>query len=93
MMKRLQFFRDNNTEENSLLNFFDGHEIHPIIVSIMNVGDMKALYEKVHDALGLPIGFETSPEEQEEVLRCQQQADELKEEQKAIDRKVRQKII
>lgn len=90
MLRRLREFRTNNTEDNTMLNFFDENEIHPIIINVEQdlSQTMDIIFNDVVDALGPPIGFEMSPEEREELMRCQEAAGRLNQEEEQIKKKV-----
>ncbi|XP_017781619.1 PREDICTED: adenylate kinase 7-like [Nicrophorus vespilloides] len=87
MMRRLKMFRANNTEDNTVLNFFDEIEIHPIILNAMDDEntEMSTTLQKTKLLLGSPVGFEASPEDKEQMMLCLEEAARLKEEEQRLE--------
>jgi len=61
-MKRLEEFKSNNTEENTVLNYFDEFEVHPITLDIENKS-IGYLMEKIINEIGRPHNYGPTPEE------------------------------
>ncbi|XP_066533265.1 adenylate kinase 7a [Hoplias malabaricus] len=67
-LKRLSAFREANTEDETVLNYFDELEIHPEHIEINSVDDTeyKAVIEKIIQIVGGAMNYGPSPEEQAE---------------------------
>lgn len=65
MLRRLAIFREHNTEDNTMLNFFDELEIHPKLIDVMNYSndDIEPIYDIACFHLGKPAVFALSYEE------------------------------
>ncbi|XP_062857082.1 adenylate kinase 7a isoform X2 [Trichomycterus rosablanca] len=72
-MQRLSQFREINTEDESVLNYFDELEIHPEHIEINNVNDSEneAVIEKIIEIVGKAMNYGPTPEECEELERKQ----------------------
>ncbi|KAL4656275.1 adenylate kinase 7 isoform X2 [Arapaima gigas] len=66
-LQRLATFRDTNTEEETVLNYFDELEIHPEPIEITSNDDMEyaVVMEKICKILGKPRNYGPTKEEQE----------------------------
>ncbi|XP_031327506.1 adenylate kinase 7-like isoform X2 [Photinus pyralis] len=75
MLRRLKEYRANNTEANTLLNFFDELEIHPLVLDVMDdhTENMGSIMKSVIDHLGKPIGFALTVDQEEELIRIEEQ--------------------
>jgi adenylate kinase len=62
LTKRLEEFRAKNTEENTMLNYFDENEIHPLILSIENTTEA-ALIAAMYKHIGKPHNYGPTPEQ------------------------------
>eukprot|EP00842_Homolaphlyctis_polyrhiza_P001759 jgi/Hompol1/2584/HPOL_001428-RA len=62
LTKRLEEFRKANTDENTVLNYFDELEIHPIILSAEST-ETHEIMETVIKAIGQPRNYGPSAEE------------------------------
>ncbi|KAG5890481.1 hypothetical protein JTB14_013423 [Gonioctena quinquepunctata] len=97
MLRRLAEFREKNTEDNTVLNFFDGVGIHPILInSIDEVSgeerDLDCLFEAVCTIFGAPIpGFGLSPEDEEAIRKLEREQRRLLEEEDQIQRELLEK--
>ncbi|MCI4389630.1 hypothetical protein PGIGA_G00100390 [Pangasianodon gigas] len=72
-LQRLSMFRDANTEEETVLDYFDELEIHPEHIEINSVNDPEneAVIKKIIEVVGGPRNYGPTPEEQEEEERKQ----------------------
>ncbi|MCJ8743897.1 hypothetical protein PDJAM_G00099620 [Pangasius djambal] len=72
-LQRLSMFRDANTEEETVLDYFDELEIHPEHIEINSVNDPEneAVIQKIIKVVGGPRNYGPTPEEQEEEERKQ----------------------
>ena len=61
MTKRLEDFRLNNTDESTVLNYFDELEIHPISVQVEDK-DSEAIFSTMIKHVGRPHNFGPTPE-------------------------------
>ncbi|KAG2457772.1 KAD7 kinase, partial [Polypterus senegalus] len=70
-LRRLALFRDLNTEEDTVLNYFDELEIHPehIDVSTNEDSEYEATIQKMKKIIGKPRNYGLTPEEQAELDR------------------------
>ncbi|CAH0551264.1 unnamed protein product [Brassicogethes aeneus] len=85
MIRRLAEFRANNTEDNSMLNFFDEIEIHPIIINIEDDDlTLDCILEYLSTIVGEPNTFGLTPEEEVELNRLQEENERLREEQEKL---------
>lgn len=93
MLRRLAEFRTNNTEENTVLNFFDENEIHPFIINAAEdpYDDMKATFCVVIEKIGPCKGFALTPEEEKELMRLEQEKIRLEEKEQRLQREVLEK--
>lgn len=90
MLRRLAEFRANNTEDDTVLNFFDENEIHPIIINAVEdpTEDMKAIFCIATGKIGPRKGFQLTPEEEEELVRAEQERLRLIEEEMQLQKEV-----
>ncbi|XP_028677816.1 adenylate kinase 7 [Erpetoichthys calabaricus] len=101
-LRRLALFRDLNTEEDTVLNYFDELEIHPehIDVSTSEDPEYEATIQKMKKIIGKPRNYGLTPEEQAELDRklvderlkreaTEQAEREKKEEQEKAERALR----
>lgn len=91
MLRRLAEYRANNTEDNTLLNFFDEIEIHPKVLDIMKYkeNDIEPLFNFAMETLGEPIGFQPTLEEEREAAALEEEMRKLKEEEARLAKEVR----
>ncbi|KAF5275019.1 hypothetical protein FQA39_LY06956 [Lamprigera yunnana] len=70
MLRRLAEFRANNNEDNTVLNFFDEMEIHPILLNTMD--DLSENMDNIMDVLlkriGTPVKFALTLTEEDELI-------------------------
>ena len=62
LTKRLEEFRKNNTDENTVVNFFDEIEIHPILLNVEGA-DTADIVATIKKCIGHPRNYGPSPEE------------------------------
>ncbi|XP_067000043.2 adenylate kinase 7-like [Anabrus simplex] len=100
MLRRLAEFRSNNTDENTVLNFFDEMEIHPQLIPVYE-NSKSAIQETFHriiTLIGEPRNYGPSLLEQEaraileEEARKIAEADELRKRQE-FERKVHEEKL
>ncbi|KAJ3183943.1 Adenylate kinase 7 [Gaertneriomyces sp. JEL0708] len=70
---RLEEFRAANTDENTVLNFFDELEIHPLIVSVW-ANDTSTVMEIITKHIGKPHNYGPTPEQITEKRRLLEEA-------------------
>ncbi|KAJ8972901.1 hypothetical protein NQ317_019617 [Molorchus minor] len=93
MLRRLAEFRATNTEENTMLIFFDEAEIHPILIRLLHEEteeeiDFECIYNMITDILGPPIpGLGLTPAEMEELRRLELEKLRLQMREYQIERK------
>jgi len=78
-MKRLDEFKNNNTEENTILNYFDEFEVHAISLDIENKS-IEDLMEKIINEVGRPHNYGPTPEEIAEKRRIAEEKKQREEE-------------
>lgn len=90
MLRRLAEFRANNTEDDTVLNFFDENEIHPIVINAVEdpSEDMTAIFCVITEKVGSRKGFQLTPEEEAELVRAEQERLKLLEEEAQLQRDV-----
>lgn len=90
MLRRLEEFRANNTEDDTVLNFFDENEIHPIVINAVEdtSEDMLMIFCTVTEKIGQRKGFPLTPEEEEELVKAEQERIRLEEEQARLEKEV-----
>lgn len=90
MLRRLSEFRNNNTDDNTVLNFFDEMEIHPIIFDVTTYRDanMEDILKSIYDKLGAAVGFGPTLEEEIELHQCTEEEARLKEQEANLEQKV-----
>ncbi|KAI8854406.1 hypothetical protein BC829DRAFT_424481 [Chytridium lagenaria] len=72
LVRRLEEYRNQNTEENTVLNFFDELEIHPLIVPIESKS-IEAVLEPILKHLGQARNYGPSPEQIAEKKRVEEE--------------------
>ncbi|XP_045187456.1 adenylate kinase 7-like [Mercenaria mercenaria] len=103
LMRRLEAFRNANTEEDTVLNYFDELEIHPEEIDVTKDTSpmMSDTVERLKKIIGKPRNYGPTPEELAETLRREEetrqkleaeykQEKERKEAEEAAERKKRQ---
>ncbi|KAK9717325.1 Dpy-30 motif, partial [Popillia japonica] len=90
MLRRLSEFRNNNTDDNTVLNFFDEMEIHPIIFDVTTYRDanMEDILKSIYDKLGAAVGFGPTLEEEIELHQCTEEEARLKEQEANLEQKL-----
>lgn len=85
MKRRLEIFRQTNTEDDTILNFFDEMEVHPILYDATkdDTENMDLIFDAIKQILGNPIAFGLSLEEQLEIHDMQESA--FKEKMESIE--------
>lgn len=76
LLRRLTDYRNTNTEDDTVLNYFDELEFHPekIDVAKDNSEMMKDTAEKIKKIFGSPRNYGPTPEELEEMRRLEEEA-------------------
>lgn len=66
MKRRLEIFRELNTEDETVLNFYDEMEVHPILYDATKdtTENMDLIFDAIKKVLGNPISFGLSLEEE-----------------------------
>lgn len=93
MLRRLATFRANNTEDNTMLNFFDELEIHPKIIDVMIYppDEIDMIIDNIVKMFGAPVLFEPTLEEQREAFLLQQERIRLEEEEARLMKEINEK--
>lgn len=94
-IRRLTTFREQNEEDDTVLNYFDELEIHPDPIDATL--PCEEIVEKIKKLVGEPRNYGLTPEEkaeverkaQEELLRQQQLAEEERQKQEAAEKALR----
>lgn len=88
MVRRLLEFRNSNTPDNTVLNFFDEADIHPILIDVTEEGgDLECILEYLYQAFGPPIpGVGLSDEEEAELRKKEEEQKKLKQEAYMIEK-------
>jgi len=75
LLRRLEDFRTNNTDETTVLNFFDELEVHPLVIPIEqhNNADAEKIMEVVIGHVGKPHNYGPSAEQIEEMRRREEE--------------------
>lgn len=95
MLRRLSEFRANNTEDNTLLNFFDEMEIHPIVLNIMDDATerMEITLQTLISRLGKRVAFALTPEEEEQLIRLEEEKQKMLQREEQLKRDVNKKKL
>lgn len=88
MLRRLELFRENNTEDNTVLNFFDELESDILLLDVMDDEDLECVFYAITQKCGPPVGFGLSPEEEAELYRIEEEQRRLALEQEEINKRV-----
>jgi adenylate kinase len=73
LTKRLEEFRSNNTEENTVLNYFDEQEIHPVPITV-DSNNLQAVLDVIISKIGKPHNYGPTPEQIAEKRRILEEA-------------------
>ncbi|CAH1792741.1 unnamed protein product [Owenia fusiformis] len=92
LSRRLALYREVNTEDETVLNYFDELEIHPEKMDIVkDASDMcKDTVEKIKKIMGEPRNYGPTPEELEEMRRKEEEARLKKEAEEKAEREARE---
>ncbi|XP_022909711.1 adenylate kinase 7-like [Onthophagus taurus] len=94
MLRRLTDFHANNTEDNTMLNYFDEIEIHPLVVDAMKEpelnleGEVEPIPTEILAKLGPPIKFEPTLQEEILINECVEKERQLKEEEERLKKEL-----
>ncbi|KAK5648243.1 hypothetical protein RI129_003135 [Pyrocoelia pectoralis] len=90
MLRRLSEYRANNAEDNTPLNLFDELEIHPTVLNAMedHTENMQNIMNSIIGILGKPIRFALSPEEEEELIRLEEEKQAILEKENNLRREM-----
>jgi adenylate kinase len=88
LTKRLEDFRKLNTDELTVLNYFDELEIHPVIINVeLGENQIDAAFEKMIKIVGSPRNYGPTPEklaEEKRIIEANRiKAEELASEERA----------
>uniref|UniRef100_A0A4W3JD38 Adenylate kinase 7a n=1 Tax=Callorhinchus milii TaxID=7868 RepID=A0A4W3JD38_CALMI len=91
-LRHLAKYRDTNTEDETLLNFFEEIEVHPVHIDITKDTDPSntALVEKITSLVGKTRNYGPTPEELAEIERKQAKEQLLKEVTERAERERRE---
>lgn len=87
MLRRLAEFRERDTEDATVLNFFDELEIHPLVIDAMT-HDLETATERIAAKVGKPIAFAPTLEEEKEQAKVESENAELQRQQNKMEREV-----
>ncbi|XP_063919544.1 adenylate kinase 7-like [Zophobas morio] len=87
LLARLEVYRENNTDENTVLNYFDELEIDIILLEV-NAEDDQEPFNMIIEKLGPPCNFGLSPEEEEELRLLYEQERKLSLEKAELNRQL-----
>lgn len=92
MLRRLAEFRTINTEDTTVLNFFDEIEIHPVVIDVMEYPSesMQEIFDKLVERIGIYKGFGLTAEEEMELMRIEENRRKLAEEEARLQREVKE---
>ncbi|XP_044264906.1 adenylate kinase 7-like [Tribolium madens] len=76
ILERLREFRENNTDENTVLNYFDELEIDILLLEAKD-DDNEEAFTFIANQMGPPSTFGLTPEEEEELRTIQEQERQL----------------
>lgn len=88
MLRRLAEFRERDTEDTTVLNFFDELEIHPVVIDAMTY-DLETATERIATKVGNPITFVPTLEEEKEMAKVESENAESQRQQIIIEREVK----
>ncbi|XP_056632232.1 adenylate kinase 7-like [Diorhabda sublineata] len=94
MLRRLAEFNEYNSQDNTVLTFFDEAEIHPIVVKIFDEEtgkplDTDCIFDCVYEIFGEPIpGFGITAEEEAEIRKLELEQKKLLEEGERLEREL-----
>jgi len=76
LLRRLTDFRAANSEDDTVLNYFDELEFHPEKIDVTKDSSemMKDTFEKIKKIFGTPRNYGPTPEELEEMRRLEEEA-------------------
>ncbi|KAK7104086.1 adenylate kinase 7-like [Littorina saxatilis] len=88
LMRRLQEYRGNNTEDETVLNYFDELEFHPHRIDVTKDGShmMKNTVERIKKTMGAARNYGPTPEELEEMRRQEEEDRQKKESEDKAER-------
>lgn len=89
MLRRLETYRLNNTEDNTMLNYFNEREIHPIVIDVMKLQKLEVLFSTVTPYIGSLNTFEPTEEDEKECDMLEMQRQQLLVEEEEIKKQVR----
>ncbi|GJQ87854.1 hypothetical protein Trydic_g1126 [Trypoxylus dichotomus] len=90
MLRRLMEFRNNNTDDNTMLNFFDEIEIHPIVFDAQAYYDpnMEDILKEAYEKLDPPVGFGPTLAEEIQMHQCEEEEKRLKTEAAKLEQEL-----
>jgi len=92
LMRRLVDYRANNTEDETVLNYFDELEFHPERINVMKDEShmMKNTVERIKKIMGGARNYGPTPEELEEMRRQEEEARQKREAEEKAERERRE---
>lgn len=88
MLRRLETFRLNNTEDNTMLNYFNEKEIHPVLIDAMHLGTVEVIFSHITPFIGPTSEFELTEEEERECYELKMQSKQLQEQELRLRQQV-----
>lgn len=85
MARRLALYSAANTDENTVLNYFDFNEIHPQHLEVANMADEEVM-EAIVSAVGVPHNYGPTPTEQAAIAAAEAEAKERHDAEKAAEK-------
>ncbi|XP_050295555.1 adenylate kinase 7-like isoform X1 [Anthonomus grandis grandis] len=93
MIRRLMEFRVNNSPDNSVLNFFDEAEIHPILIDLTDdtIEETENILSYLYSIFGPPIpGFGLTKEEEDELRKLEMEKKRMEREAYQIEKQLKE---
>lgn len=87
-MRRLETFRLNNTEDNTMLNYFNEREVRPVVVNVRKTPSMEVMFNHVVPFIGPTSEFGPTEEEERECQLLEDTRKKLQEEQQELEKHV-----
>ncbi|XP_050295556.1 adenylate kinase 7-like isoform X2 [Anthonomus grandis grandis] len=95
MIRRLMEFRVNNSPDNSVLNFFDEAEIHPILIDLTDdtIEETENILSYLYSIFGPPIpGFGLTKEEEDELRKLEMEKKRMEREAYQIEKQLKEDV-
>jgi adenylate kinase len=90
LSRRLEEFRNNNTDDSTVLNYFDELEIHPLSISVEDQ-DTERILSVIMKHVGKPHNYGLSPEQMAEKRKIEEERLAKELEQQEIEKEKKNK--